>query len=381
MTSSTVTTALQEPAEMSDNHAVVPPGGSPATATETVIRLAVLALLVIWCFRIVQPFVIPVVWGMIIAVAIHPLYKRLAGLMGGRRKLAAALITLLFLVSLMVPAFLLTQLLVENVATLAQHVRAEHISIPPPPDSVIEWPLVGEPLAKIWTLAATNLSEALKLVQPQLKSFGVWLVGLAASAGVGMIMFVFAVIIAGVMLAHSGGSHRWVHGLSRKLVGDEHGDNMADLAETTIRSVTRGVLGVAVIQSLLAGLGFAVVGLPGTGIWALLCLISATVQLGVGPIVIPAVIYVFATGSTLTAVLFLIWSVIVLLLDNILKPLLLGRGVDVPMLVIFLGSIGGMLMMGIVGLFIGAVVLALGYKLLQGWMKLEVPVPEAGADH
>jgi predicted PurR-regulated permease PerM len=156
---------------------------------------------------------------------------------------------------------------------------------------------------------------------------------------------------------------------------------MADLAETTIRSVTRGVLGVAVIQSLLAGLGFAVVGLPGTGIWALPCLISATVQLGVGPIVIPAVIYVFATGSTLTAVLFLIWSVIVLLLDNILKPLLLGRGVDVPMLVIFLGSIGGMLMMGIVGLFIGAVVLALGYKLLQGWMKLEVPVPEAGADH
>jgi len=365
---------------MSNNHGAATPGGAPATVTETVIRLAVLALLIIWCFKIVQPFVIPVVWGMIIAVAIHPLYKRLTGFMGGRRNLAATLITLLLLVALMVPAFMLTQLLVENVASLAQHVRGEHIAIPPPPDSVIEWPLIGEPLAKIWTLAATNLTEALKPVQPQLKSFGVWLVGLAASAGIGMIMFVFAVVIAGAMLAHSGGSHRWVHGLSRRLVGNEHGDNMADLAETTIRSVTRGILGVAVIQSLLAGLGFAVVGLPGAGIWALLCMISATVQLGVGPIVIPAVIYVFATSGTVTAVLFLIWSVIVLLLDNILKPLLLGRGVDIPMLVIFLGSIGGMLTMGIVGLFIGAVVLALGYKLLQGWMKLETPVPDVSAD-
>lgn len=236
---------------MSNNHGVAPPGGAPATVTEAVIRLAVLALLIIWCFKIVQPFVIPVVWGMIIAVAIHPLYKQLAGLMGGRRNLAATLMTLILLVALMVPAFMLTQLLVENVASLAQHVRAEHIAIPPPPDSIIEWPLIGEPLAKIWTLAATNLTEALKPVQPQLKSFGVWLVGLAASAGIGMIMFVFAVVIAGAMLAHSGGSHRWVHGLSRRLVGNEHGDNMADLAETTIRSVTRGILGVAVIQSLM----------------------------------------------------------------------------------------------------------------------------------
>ena len=346
--------------------------------TEIVIRLAVLALVLIWCFKILQPFVIPVVWGMIIAVAIHPLYQRLAGLLGGRPNLAATLITLLLLALLMGPALMLTQLLVENVAVLGQQIHAENIAIPPPPDGVKEWPFIGESVASLWSLAATNLAGALELVQPQLKAFGVWLVGLAASAGIGMIMFLFAVVIAGAMLAHSGGSHRLVHGISRRLLGDERGDDMANLAETTIRSVTRGVLGVAVIQALLAGIGFAVAGVPGAGIWALFCLISATVQLGVGPIVIPAVVYVFATGDTVTAVLFLVWNVIVMVLDNVLKPILLGRGVDVPMLVIFLGSIGGMLMMGIVGLFIGAVVLALGYKLLQGWMNLESPGQDVG---
>ena len=288
------------------NHELPPPGEAQAKVTEIVIRLAVLALLLIWCFRIIQPFLIPVVWGMIIAVAIHPLYRRLATLMGGRHKLAATLITLLFLVLLMGPALMLTQLLVENVATLAQHVHAEHITIPMPPENVKEWPVIGEPVTKLWSLAATNLTEALSLVQPQLKAFGVWLVGIAASAGIGLVMFVFSVIIAGAMLAHSAGSHRVVHGISRRLLGDGKGDEMADLAEKTIRSVTRGVLGVAVIQALLAGIGFAVAGVPGAGIWALLCLISATVQLGVGPIVIPVVIYVFMTGDPLTAGLFLV---------------------------------------------------------------------------
>ena len=360
------------------NNEITPPGEIQTKVTEIVIRLAVLALVVIWCFKILQPFIVPVVWAMIIAVAIYPLYQRLAGLLGGRSNLAATLITLLFLALLMGPALMLTQLLVENVTVLAQQIHAEHITIPMPPDSVKEWPIIGESVAGLWSLAATNLAGALELVQPQLKAFGLWLVNLAASAGIGMIMFLFAVVIAGAMLAHSTGSHRLVHGISRQLLGNERGAAMATLAETTIRNVTRGVLGVAVIQALLAGIGFAVAGVPGAGIWALFCLISATIQLGVGPIVIPAVVYVFATGDTVTAVLFLIWNVMIMVLDNILKPLLLGRGVDVPMLVIFLGSIGGMLMMGIVGLFIGAVVLALGYKLLQGWMRLESTAPDPG---
>jgi len=360
---------------MSTNHEVSPPGKIKEKMTDTIIRLGVLALVVIWCFQILQPFIIPIMWAIIIAVAIHPLYEKLVNVLRGRDKLAAILMTILLLVLLMVPTIMLTKLLVENVATLAQEVRSEQLAIPLPPDNVKEWPLIGDPVAKIWNLAATNFTEVLKLLQPQLKAFGGWLVKLAASAGMDMLMFVLSVIISGVLLAHSAGSYRLVHGISRRLAG-VRGDELANLAEATIRSVARGVLGVAVIQALMAGLGFMMAGVPGAGIWALLCLISATVQLGVGPIVIPAIVYVFATGDTLTAIVFLIWNIIIMLVDNILKPLLLGRGVDVPMFIIFLGAIGGMLMSGIVGLFVGAIVLALGYKLFQAWVNVEPPVQD-----
>jgi predicted PurR-regulated permease PerM len=352
-------------------------GIASGTAVEITIRLAVLAILVIWCFRILQPFILPTLWGVIIAVAIHPLYRRLANLLGGRRGLAAALVSGTFFALLLVPTVLLTRSLVHNVAALAQRVRDDQISIPLPPEGVQDWPLIGEFTANLWTLAATNLAEALKIVQPQIKTFGTWLVEVAASAGLGLLVLLFAFVIAGVMLALSARGDRIVRGISRRLAG-ERGDEFARLAETTIRSVARGVLGVAVIQALLAGLGLLAAGVPGAGIWALLCLILATVQIGVGPILIPAVIWVFATGDTLTAVLFLAWSIFVLVLDNVLKPILLGRGVDVPMAVIFLGAIGGMLLSGIIGLFIGAMLLALGYKLFQAWLA-EDPLPADSA--
>lgn len=345
---------------------------------ETAIRLGVLALVVIWCFKILQPFLIPIIWGVIIAVAIHPLYSALVDLLKGRRALAATLISLAFFVLLLVPSILLGKILVENVATLAEDFKQGAIVIPPPPAQVKAWPIVGESVANIWNLASTNLSEALKLMQPQAKAVGAWLVDVAANAGLGMIMLVFAFAIAGVLLAHSAASYRLSRGISKRLVGTR-GEDFAHLAEATIRSVARGVLGVAVIQALLAGTGFVVAGVPAAGIWALLCLISAVVQLGVGPIVIPAIIYVFATADTTTAVIFLIWNALIMVADNVLKPLLLGRGVDVPMVVIFLGAIGGMLLSGIVGLFIGAIVLALGYKLFEAWLAMEPKTPQAPA--
>ncbi|MDV6343893.1 AI-2E family transporter [Nitrosomonas sp. Is37] len=355
---------------MTSNTTPPPPDDLSSKVTETVIRLGVLGIVLIWCFQILQPFIIPLVWGIIIAVAIHPLYLMLLNLLGDRRVIAAMLLIAMLLALLMVPTVMLTKLLVQNVVALAEQFLHGQFTIPPPPEAVRNWPLIGEPIAKIWDLASTNLVEALKLVQPQLKAAGAWLVNAAASAGMGIIIFVAAFVIAGVLLAHSESSYQLVHGISRRLVG-ERGDDFANLAEATIRSVVRGILGVAVIQALLAGVGFIFAGVPGAGIWALLCLILAVVQIGVGLIVIPAIIYVFATGDTLTAVIFLIWNVMIMVLDNVLKPLLLGRGVGVPMVVIFLGAIGGLLLSGIVGLFVGAIVLTLGYKLFQAWLNME----------
>lgn len=360
---------------MSPNNGVNRPNDWTGAATDLLIRLAVLAVLLTWCFRILQPFLLPTIWGIIIAVAIHPLYRRLTDAFGGRRKLAAAAVSATFFVLLLVPTALLGRLLVHNVATLAQRVREGQLTIPPPPAGVQEWPLIGEPVARLWTLAATNLGDALRIVEPQIKAFGGWLVDVATGAGLGLLMLSFAFVIAGIMLSISARGDRLVRGISRRLAG-ARGDEFASLAEATIRSVARGVLGVAVIQAVLAGLGLMAAGVPGAGIWALLCLILATVQIGVAPIMIPAVIWVFATGDTLTAVLFLVWSIVVVVSDNVLKPILLGRGVDVPMLVIFLGAIGGLLASGIIGLFVGAIVLSLGYKLFQAWLA-EALEPQA----
>ena len=345
-------------------------------AVETGIRLAVLVILLAWCFQILQPFILPFLWAVIIAVAIHPLYISLVRLLQGRNTLAAVFITVGFLVILMVPTVMLTKLLIENVATLADGIRQGRIEIPSPPESVKAWPLIGDTVADAWNLVLTNFVEALRLVQPQLKALGLWLVNIAASAGVGALVVIAAFVIAGILLANSAQSHQLAYSISRRLVG-ERGDKFADLAGATIRSVARGVLGVAVIQALLAGLGFMVAGVPGAGIWALLCLISAVIQIGVGPIVIPVIIYMFATGDTIIAVVFLVWNALIMVLDNILKPILLGRGVDVPMIVIFLGAIGGMLLSGIIGLFIGAIILALGYKLFQAWLVIQ---PNADED-
>ncbi len=344
-------------------------------AAEIAIRLTALGLLLYWCFSILRPFVLPTLWGVIIAVAVYPYYTSLATILGGRRKLAAAVVSGTLFLILLVPTTLLTEALVGNVAELAHRVRDGELRIPLPPDSVAGWPLIGKFTAQLWTLAATNLSEALQMVEPQVKAIGSWLVGVAASTGMVMLLLIVSFIIAGILLAQAENGSRMVRGISRRLAG-KRGDEFALLAENTLRSVVRGVLGVAVIQALLAGIGLLAAGVPGAGIWALLCLIAATVQIGVAPIMIPAVIWVFATGETLTAVLFLAWSIFVLVLDNVLKPLLLGRGVDVPMLVIFLGAIGGMLLSGIVGLFTGALVLGLGYKLFEAWLEIEPKPPE-----
>lgn len=351
-----------------------PTPGKPVPRVEMIIRLLVLAGLLFWCFKILQPFLLPGLWGVIISVAIYPLYPPLVRRLGGRRSLASAMVTTVLLLLLLAPTTYLASLLVENATSLTHYARQNELHIPPPPESVKSWPLIGQFVDDSWRLAASNLGDALKLVQPQLKAIGTWLLEVAASSGLGLLVFIFAFVIAGVILRFSEDCKKVAHLLAIKLAGNR-GDEFAKLTSATIQSVARGVLGVAVIQSLMAGLGFVAAGVPGAGLWALLCLISAVVQIGVGPVVIPAVIWVFATQSTLVSVLFLVWSVILMLADNVLKPLLLGRGVDVPMFVIFLGAIGGMLLSGIIGLFVGAIVLALGYKLLQAWL-VEVVVEE-----
>jgi predicted PurR-regulated permease PerM len=241
-------------------------------------------------------------------------------------------------------------------------------------------PIVGPRLEEFWTQCSTDLSKVVSRFAPQIqKSIPVLL---SASAGIGgaLLLFVLAVILAGFLLATSEANGRFAGRLFIRLFGDQ-GPEFKELVASTIRTVATGILGVAVIQTLFASLGFWIVGLPGAGLWAVVFLIASVLQVGT-VVMLPVVIYGFAVFSTTRALIFLGWCVIVGLMDNVLKPILLGRGAKVPMPVIFLGVLGGFIFLNsISGLFVGAVVLSVGYKLFIAWLDSGVPpevaVPES----
>ncbi|MBW2479085.1 MAG: AI-2E family transporter [Deltaproteobacteria bacterium] len=347
-----------------------------AKALEATIHIGLVVLLLFWCFKIGQPFLQMIVWGIIIAVAIHPAYVRLKSALGGRGRLAATLMTLLALILLLVPTYLLSESLINSAREYSAHLREGTLSVPLPSENVRSWPVIGEPLHEFWSLASNNLVAALSKMTPYLKKFGIPLLSGAAGAGVGILKFVVSIIIAGVLLANAAGGGRAARAIAARLTG-EQGTKVVELAMATVRSVTLGILGVALIQAFLASLGFLAVGVPGAGLWALLVLILAVVQLPTILVMGPIIVYVFSTSSMAIAVVFAIWSVLVGISDTFLKPLLMGRGVDVPMLVIFIGAIGGFMRSGIIGLFVGAIILALGYKLFLAWLN-EDAQPEAG---
>lgn len=335
---------------------------------EATIQIGLLLIISVWCFKIVEPFIIPIIWGAIIAIAAYPLYLRLQSALGQRNKLAATFFTVGFLIIMLVPTVLLTETLIQGLSMVGDKIKDGTPLIPPPPENLHTVMLVGEPLAKFWLLASENIHSALQQLTPVLKVIGSWLLSAATGAGVAILHFVVAIIVAGILLANAQECHKTTRAITTRLA-NEKGDSFAALTEATVRSVANGILGVALIQSLLAGIGFIVVGIPAAGLWALLCLILSIAQIGIGLIVIPMIIYLFYTGDTFTAVVFLAWNLPISLIDHILKPILLGRGVKTPMAIIFMGAIGGLLTAGVIGLFIGAVTLALGYELFLLWLN------------
>lgn len=343
---------------------------------EVSIQIGLAALLVFGCLLILRPFIPLIMWGIIIAVASYPTFLKLQRALKGRGGLAAVLWTLLLLAILIVPLVLLAQSMVEGIAPLVTRIKAGTLTLPAPPAGVKDWPLIGAPLFRAWSAAADNLTDSLMKVAPQLKSAlpGI----LVATAGLGstILQFFIAILLSGVILANAPAAYKLTRSLAIRLFG-EQGPEYQQLVGTTVRSVTFGILGVALIQTAFATAGFLVMGLPGASIWTVLFLAAAILQVGM-LVLIPAVVYMFAIATTTKATVFLIWCVIVGLMDNVLKPILLGRGAAVPIAVVFLGVIGGFIAMGIVGLFVGAIVLSVGYKLFLAWIAGGVTAAEQG---
>jgi predicted PurR-regulated permease PerM len=336
-------------------------------ALEATIRIALVALMIVWCFQILRPFIVPVVWGGIIAVAVYPLHVRVAALLGDRARLSAIALTLFALLLMLIPLGLFAGSMVESAQELTDRFNAGQLEVPPPPAGLATWPVVGEPLYGAWKRAASDLGETLRSVAPQLRAVGGWLLSAAGGFGAGVAQFIISLLIAGFFLASSSGSVGVIKRITNRLAGPE-GERYSQLVSLTVRGVAVGILGVAFIQAGLIGVGFIAAGVPHSGLLILLCLGLGIVQLPATLIVLPVIIYVFSVESTGVAVIFTIWSLLAGASDNVLKPILLGRGAAVPMIVIFLGAIGGFLMSGFIGLFVGAVVLSLGYELARAWV-------------
>jgi len=348
-----------------------------ARATDIAIRIGTLALLIGWCAVIVAPFLLPIAWGCIIAVALYGPFQSLCAWLGGRRRLAATLLVLALLAIIILPLLLLTDSLAGDIQAVVGAFQEGRLEVPPPSQKVAAWPFVGERLYGIWQQASQNLDAALATVAPSVKPVAGWILSAAAGFGLGLLQFVFAIVISGVLLASAATGGQVARSLATRLAG-ERGVEFITLAAATVRGVTRGILGVALVQSLLAGAGLLAAGVPAAGFWTAVMLVLCVVQLGVGIIMIPAAIWLFSTADTFTAVAFLVWTVLLMPLDNVLKPLLMGRGLDVPIAVIFVGAIGGFITQGIIGLFVGAVVLVLGNELFRAWVS--PGAGEAGAD-
>ena len=344
---------------------------------DVLIRAGLIGALVIFCFQVFQPFLGLLLWSVILAITLYPLHCMLKGKLGNKDGRTATLIVVLSIAVLLVPVYLLGTSLTESAQAAIKTVRDGGLHIPPPTDSVAQWPLIGDKLHAFWLEASTNLTSVIQRLAPQLKDISLSLLKQAGGVGVGLLVFIFALIIGGIIMAFGKEGESSAVRIANRISGPERGAAIAQLCTATIRAVAQGVVGIAFIQMLLIGLGFVVYGIPGAGLLALAVLLIGIMQLPATLITIPVIAYVIAVdGASAGAIAFCIYSFIAGMADNVLKPLLLGRGVDAPMPVILLGAIGGMVTGGIIGLFIGPVVLAVGYKLFWQWVD-DQPTAEA----
>lgn len=336
-------------------------------AMTSFIQISALVLLLGLCALILDPFAGIIVWGVILSVAVYPLHRVISRALGGRGKLSAALITLTGLAILSTMGWLIVDSSVAAAQSVHEQVQQGALRIPPPNDRIKTWPLIGEQVYTGWSTAHDNLEGVLTEHLPKIRGVAEHLLRFTAAAANGLLYLVASIILAGFLLNFAGEGYRTTVAIcDRILIG--RGTDLANLMVSTVRSVTNGVLGVAAIQAMLAGIGFVAIGLPLAGFLTLAVMVLAIVQLPSMLILVPVIIWVFSFANTGAAVVFAIYTIAVSLSDNVLKPLLLGRGVDLPLVVVLLGAIGGMIKFGVVGLFVGAVILGIGYRVISAWI-------------
>jgi predicted PurR-regulated permease PerM len=330
------------------------------------IRLGFLGLLGYWSFRVIAPFITIGLWSALLAVALYPLYDWLTRYLSTR--LAAAVVTVVSLIVVVGPVTWLAFGMVSGISSLVTELNSGQLAVPPPPDVVKTWPLIGEGLHQLWGSAANNIGAAVSKAAPLLKPVGAKLLDIAQGALVGLLQLLVAIVIAGFLFARGpeiADALSLVVGRMLSLRGKE----LVQLAGATIRSVSRGVIGIALLQAFLGGAGFLAAGVPAAGVLAFIALLFGILQIGPSVVFVPVVIWSWVAMEPTHALLFTAYMVPVSVIDNVLRPLLMARGLVTPMPVIMVGVIGGMLAYGILGLFFGPVVLSVAWAVMVAWMQ------------
>jgi predicted PurR-regulated permease PerM len=343
---------------------------------DVLIRAGLVLALAMLCYRVFSPFLVLMVWALVLAITLYPLHQALATRMGGRQGWAATLITVLGVALIVAPTAVLVGAMGDSVNRAIDEVQQNTLQIPPPRPGVAAWPVVGPKVHAAWQLAHDDLPALVKSLQPKIGELAKAALAMVASIGGGILAFVAAFIIAGIIMAFGKAGDRAGHAIFARIVGVERGDEFTALSVATIRAVAQGVIGIAFIQAILVGLCLLVAGVPLAGVLAVIVLVLGIAQVPALIVTLPAIAYLWMSGAydTGEAVVNSVLLFVAGMADNVLKPLMLGRGVDAPMPVILLGALGGMAAGGIVGLFVGAVLLALGYQIFMGWVAAN---PEA----
>lgn len=334
------------------------------------IRAGLVLALVLLCYRIFSPFLVLMLWALILAVALYPLQQSLASRIGGKQGLASTLLVLVGIVVIVLPTILLGSSLADSIQELIQNVRNNTLRIPEPSASVAAWPLVGEKAHGLWSRAHADLPGLVQSMQPKIGELATKALTIVAAMGGGLLQFLLSFIVAGILMAFGESGARAAQAIFERVAGMAHGEELTRLSTATIRSVGAGVLGVACIQALLLGVVFIVAGIPFAGVLALVVLVLGVAQLPALVVTLPLIGYIWSSGDygTTIAIGYSVLLIVGGMADNVLKPLLLGRGVDAPMPVILLGALGGMATSGILGMFVGATLLALGYQIFMHWV-------------
>jgi predicted PurR-regulated permease PerM len=337
-------------------------------ALELLIRIGLVAGLIYWTSIIVFPFVPILAWSVIMAVALYPAFDWLAAALGGRPRIAAGVLTLVSLLLVVGPVTWLAIDLVEASRDLIENGGAATLTIPPAPLSVKDWALVGPSVYDFWDAASKNLKTALAPLVPQLKPLGEKLIETLSSAGLGTLKFLVSVLVMGFLFLSAPALVEFLETLAAK-IDRANGVRSVELAGATIRAVSRGAIGVSLLQAIVAGVGLALTGVPGASILTLLVLVLGIVQVGPGLVSVPVVIWAWMTMAPAPAIGLTLCMALIGLSDAFLKPVVLSHGLTTPTLVTFVGVVGGIIAHGIIGLFVGPIVVAVAWNLAGAWLK------------